>query len=369
MASVFAMQGLGSLLSVLVVAVCLHVGSSNNFTWRFALAFGAVPSILAFPWRVRMHETESYNILNRERATGISQSRWSELSRAFRGYKWHVVGTALTWFLLDIDFYANGLFNHDVTSTLLSGGRPTTAVMDAHNAAILCLIAVPGYYMAVRHIETFGRKEMQLGGFIAIGMLFVVCGYGHDWFIGIEESVVPLRVRQTLFLLLYSLTFFFSNFGPNTTTFLIPGEVYPPEVRATCHGLSASMGKLGAALGAYFFPMLMKKHGLSVCMYICAVVALLGAVVTHLFTPRYSACDLEEEGSYIPLEHSCLRPRLEEQALLGKGSYYQRMKTYEMPEVIENTGAVDFMDWLDDDDHVTTEENSGEREFRGGVRC
>ena len=36
-------QGVGSLLSVVVVAACLHAGSSSGFTWRFALAFGALP--------------------------------------------------------------------------------------------------------------------------------------------------------------------------------------------------------------------------------------------------------------------------------------------------------------------------------------
>lgn len=40
MAGVFAMQGVGSLLSVVVVVLCLLLGCSNAFTWRFALAFG-----------------------------------------------------------------------------------------------------------------------------------------------------------------------------------------------------------------------------------------------------------------------------------------------------------------------------------------
>jgi len=44
----------------------------------------------------------------------------------------------------------------------------------------------------------------------------------------------------TLIIIIISL----SNFGPNTTTFVIPGEIFPAEVRATCHGLSAACGKL-----------------------------------------------------------------------------------------------------------------------------
>jgi hypothetical protein len=48
---------------------------------------------------------------------------------------------------------------------------------------------------------------------------------------------------------IYGLTFFFSNFGPNATTYIVPGEVFPTEIRATCHGISSAAGKLGAIVG------------------------------------------------------------------------------------------------------------------------
>jgi len=60
-----------------------------------------------------------------------SKSRWSEIVYAYKYYKWHMLGTALCWFLLDVDFYANGIFNHDVTSLILSRGKATTAREDA----------------------------------------------------------------------------------------------------------------------------------------------------------------------------------------------------------------------------------------------
>ncbi len=50
----------------------------------------------------------------------ILHTRHSEMLRAFRYYKYHMLGTALCWFLLDVDFYANNLFNHDITASILS---------------------------------------------------------------------------------------------------------------------------------------------------------------------------------------------------------------------------------------------------------
>ncbi|PWA83469.1 hypothetical protein CTI12_AA061740 [Artemisia annua] len=55
------------------------------------------------------------------------------------------------------------------------------------------------------------------------------------------------------FVVLYSLTFFFANFGPNATTFVVPAEIFPARLRSTCHGISAASGKLGAIVGAFGF--------------------------------------------------------------------------------------------------------------------
>ncbi|GJE93810.1 hypothetical protein PsYK624_099720 [Phanerochaete sordida] len=39
--------------------------------------------------------------------------------------------------------------------------------------------------------------------------------------------------------------------GPSTTTFVVPGEQFPTRYRATCHGLRAAAGKIGAIVGQF----------------------------------------------------------------------------------------------------------------------
>lgn len=41
--------------------------------------------------------------------------------------------------------------------------------------------------------------------------------------------------------------------GPNSTTFVVPAEIFPARLRSTCHGISAAAGKLGAMVGAFGF--------------------------------------------------------------------------------------------------------------------
>jgi hypothetical protein len=55
------------------------------------------------------------------------------------------------------------------------------------------------------------------------------------------------------FQAIYFLSGFFQQFGPNCTTFLIAAEVFPISVRATAHGFSAAMGKLGALAPAVLY--------------------------------------------------------------------------------------------------------------------
>ena len=52
---------------------------------------------------------------------------------------------------------------------------------------------------------------------------------------------------------LYFMSSFFGQFGPNATTWLLPGEVFPTDIRATCHGISAATGKVGALVAGIWF--------------------------------------------------------------------------------------------------------------------
>jgi PHS family inorganic phosphate transporter-like MFS transporter len=118
---------------------------------------------------------------------------------------------------------------------------------------IIASISLPGYWLSIALIDIWGRRPIQLLGKLVasqkykltpIGFSFMVLVFGamglfYDWLV--KQSV--------LFVVIYGLTFFFSNFGPNSTTFIVPGEVFPAEIRATCHGLSSAAGKVGAILG------------------------------------------------------------------------------------------------------------------------
>ena len=72
----------------------------------------------------------------------------------------------------------------------------------------------------------------------------------------------------------------FIQFGPNTTTFVLPSEVFPVSVRTTGHGISAGIGKLGAFIGVFLVPQLQNGVGLRGMLVVAGVAAIGGCLLT-----------------------------------------------------------------------------------------
>ena len=105
-----------------------------------------------------------------------------------------------------------------------------------------------------------------------MAILYSVIGY----------NFVALSSNRVLLLVLYGATFFFSDYGPNTTTFMLPSMTFSPACRSTLNGISAASGKVGALIGATLFEPTAKKYGDSFVMYICACISLVALILTHV---------------------------------------------------------------------------------------
>merc|ERR1719460_649411 len=109
-------------------------------------------------------------------------------------------------------------------------------------------------------MDKLGRKNIQITGFVMMAML-----YG-----GLAIFLNDLKAYSIPLLSIYGLTFFFSNFGPKSTTFILPSESFPFEVRTSLNGFCAAMGKLGATLGSACFKPIVNWAGTDVAFFLCA---------------------------------------------------------------------------------------------------
>ncbi|XP_060189881.1 low affinity inorganic phosphate transporter 1-like [Lycium barbarum] len=292
-AAVFAMQGFGILvggMAAIVVSASFKTvypapayqdnpSASTppevDLAWRVILMFGALPAGLTYYWRMKMPETARYTALvaknAKQAASDMSRVLQVEIEaeqekvatekgndfglftiQFLRRHGLHLLGTTSTWFLLDIAFYSQNLFQKDIFSAI--GWIPPPETMNALEevyriARAQTLIAlcstVPGYWFTVAFIDKLGRFTIQLMGFFFMTafMFALAIPYNH-W---------THKENRIGFVIMYSLTFFFANFGPNATTFVVPAEIFPARLRSTCHGISAAAGKAGAIVGAFGF--------------------------------------------------------------------------------------------------------------------
>jgi MFS family permease len=298
---VFSTQALGLIVGPLIALTLLGAGVSDNLAWRILLGLGAVPAAAVIYLRSRMPESPRYQVQVQGKAeqaasqisdftggkvngNGAGSSRHHQMGlRAFltnRRYLILLAGTAGTWFLLDYAYYGNTISTPQILSLISPHASTMTKI--ALQLAIFVVAALPGYLLAIACLDRIGHRRLQLVGFAVMALCFAVIALVP----GMTTMVAP-------FLLVYGVSYFFTEFGPNMTTFVIPSEVYPVSMRATGHGISAGIGKFGAFIGVFLFPVLQTSLGLRGTLLLTAAVSVLGYLLT-LVLPETSRISLEE---------------------------------------------------------------------------
>src|SRR6266581_2559237 len=183
-----------------------------------------------------------------------------------------------------------------VVAAIGSALSPSYWVLIAFQLAIFVVAAVPGYILAIARMDRIGHRKLQLTGFVMMGLCFAIIALVP----GMTTIVLP-------FLTIYGISYFFTEFGPNMTTFVMPGELFPVSVRATGHGISAGIGKFGAFVGVFLFPVLKDNLGLRGTLLLTAGVSALGALLT-LVLPEPSGRTLEDISGHHDVVAAAARP-------------------------------------------------------------
>ena len=205
-ALVFAQQGVGYLSAPLLALLVLSLPSPfPSFRWRFLLAVGALPPGLLLSFRAcGKPQTPARSLASQSAAAdkplAPPESLWTAIASEPSVLK-KLAGTAGTWFLFDVLFYGNVLFQPVVL--LAAFGASETAPLAALHGSILNAVALPGYFLSVALVDRLGPRYIQSQGFLCMAIIYIAIG--SFW--------SQLADRGGLLLLLYGLTFFFSNFG------------------------------------------------------------------------------------------------------------------------------------------------------------
>ncbi|KAK5126222.1 acid phosphatase pho5 [Meristemomyces frigidus] len=353
MGSVFAMQGIGqfaagivslivtagfkeSLLTAKTQAECDGVcGLAVDKMWRVIIGFGAVPGCIALYYRLTIPETPRYTFdvsrdvvkagsdvkaylsskpegipdeINRVQVMREAAPQLEVPKASLRDFFGHygqwkygkvLLGTASSWFFLDVAFYGVGLNNSTILTAIgYAKGDTVYEILwriSVGNIILVCAGAIPGYWVTVATVDTIGRKPIQLAGFVILTVLFCIIGFGYH------------KIGEHGLVACYVLCQFFFNFGPNATTFIVPGECFPTRYRSTSHGISAASGKIGSIIAQVLIGPLRVRGAtktnaspwLNHVMQIYALFMLCGCFST-LLIPETKRLTLEQLAGEVP---------------------------------------------------------------------
>jgi MFS family permease len=315
--STVGFQALGMLFGAVAGLVLLLVVKDLS-AWRWMLAVGVVPALLVIFLRTTVPESPRWLAAHGKQAEAASALAAltgqpvaepglepapaagppaapgpSPVRQLFGPSLWRSTLLAcVPWFLMDIATYGVGLFTPTILMSLafrperLAHGDPFLAreILSVEGAVFLDFFLIIGFALAILLIDRVGRIPLQIFGFLgmAVGLgILAVAGFGE---------------QQNLFFVFTGFILFntLMNAGPNTTTYVLPSEIFPTQLRATAHGLASASGKVGATVGIFFLPIFQNELGLEPTLLLVAAAAVLGAAVTWLTAVETVGRSLEE---------------------------------------------------------------------------
>jgi MFS family permease len=307
------MQALGLIVGPLVALILLVSGVGHDLTWRLLLAFGALPAAAVVYLRSRMPESPRFRARVRGEsieaaldAASFSEGAVAAAETAPEGIRRIslrqfltqsrmlvlLVATAGTWFLFDYAYYGNTLSLPAILKDVDPGASLVTKLV--WTLGIFVVFALPGYALAVARMDRIGHRRLQHIGFAVIAIAFIFLGAVHE----LTAAVEP-------FLAVFGLSYFFIEFGPNTTTFVLPSEVFPVSMRTTGHGIAAGVGKLGAFAGVFLVPQLELHIGLRGMLLVAGTAATAGFLLTFVLPEparrSLEAISGEDEADGVPV--------------------------------------------------------------------
>src|SRR6516164_3879610 len=186
---------------------------------------------------------------------------------------------SVPWFLQDLGTYGIGIFTPTILAATIGGPVEhvrslsdliADGIAAAKGSALITMLLIVGIIFAVLLADRVGRVSLQVLGFCGCAAGLLLAGF-----------------------MLFN---FMTNLGPNAQTYLLAGEVFPTAIRGKGAGFAAAVGKIGAVMTAFLFPILLASIGTTALLYILVVTSILGAIITWMFQIETTGLKLDDIG-------------------------------------------------------------------------
>lgn len=205
-------------------------------------------------------------------------------------YRRNTLFASIPWFLQDIATYGIGIFTPAIISALAFASEDNFMMRQmaaAKGSAIVDLFLIAGFLIAVWLIERVGRVRLQIVGFLGMAVGLAILAASNLLPVNNGTNIAIVFIGFFVFNLMM-------NAGPNSTTFLLSGEVFPTSIRASGAGFAAAFAKAGAVLGTFALPILQKSLGTPTLLLLLSLVCVIAAGMTYQFRIETAGRSLED---------------------------------------------------------------------------
>ena len=256
----------------------------TSVQFRVMLALGALPAAITFaavyrlaPPAAKLADANADSDAGADGASAAPGLGLSALAAAISRHPEHqrtLLGTASTWLLWDINCYGTNIFTPAILSAIFPSSESMSDLL--WQSLAVTSFSLVGILAAIPALHRFGGTWLSLWGFLMQAAFFAA--------FGALFAVSPTGLTGVKFAVFCALNFA-QGWGCNLSTYVLPTQLFPTEVRATFHGLSAAAGKVGAVIGTFMFVPVLAAGGVASVMWLQLAVCLAGAAATQVLLP------------------------------------------------------------------------------------
>lgn len=233
----------GFVISSFVPMVLLWICTPDHLTpvWRITLGIGAIPPISLFFMRLQYDEGEQFQ---KYRFKEVRVPYWTVI----KFYWFRLIVVSIIWFLYDFSVYAFGLYSSNILNIIIGGD-------DLYKTfgwnVVLNLFYIPGAFLGAIGADYLGpRVCLALGVSVQAIVGFIMAG-----------CLESLTRHVAAFTVVYGIFLSLGEFGPGDNIGVLASKTSATPIRGQYYGIAAAMGKVGAFVGTYIFPIVERNAG------------------------------------------------------------------------------------------------------------
>ncbi|KAF3991943.1 hypothetical protein FT663_02502 [Candidozyma haemuli var. vulneris] len=277
----------GYVTAAFVPMVLLWITSPSDrdlhIVWRLTLGLGAIPPFALFFMRRKMKPSASYEKTNMKSAKKFPW--WLVI----KFYWFRLAIVSIVWFIYNFSVFSFGLYSSYMLDMIIDGDDLYATF--GWNV-VFNLFYLPGTFIGAFFTDFFGpRVTLAFGLFCQ-----AIIGYA------MTAEFNTLKNQVAGFVVVFGFFTAFGEIGPGNNVGCLASKTSATAIRGQYYGIAAAFGKVGAFVGTYVFPVIMRNHGgegspdgIRTAFYVSSSLCLFSGILTLFFCPSVGQEAINEE--------------------------------------------------------------------------